>query len=182
MKHFMAYYRFQKLPEDIKKNYKISSPFRYDCTHFNVAVISSYDGLNPFVNHKGQLFFYLTPARQFVTTQSKRIAEWSLTQSSLNLTSLYIEDLSNPQYAYGYPNASQRLSNGTENPLYDFRSDGYLFILSDDIEQIEMLVLPDQRNLISLWYQLMIDGELDEDISKLRQDAKSFYEYGYSNL
>ena len=117
-----------------------------------------------------------------MTGQAKRVPEWSLTQSSLNLTSLYIQDFDNPQFAYGYPNASHRLSNGSENPLYEYRSDGYLFILSDDLEQVELIVLPEQRNLISSWYQLLIDGELEEDISRLRQNAKPFFEYGYSNL
>lgn len=182
MRHLMAYYRLQKLLEEVKKNHKIRSKDRLDCTHFNDQAISGYEGLKQFVNHKGQLFFYLTPARQFVTGQAKRVPEWSLTQSSLNLTSLYIEDFSNPQFAYGYPNASQKLSNGSENPLYDFRSDAYLFILSDDLQQIELIVLPDQRNMISSWYQLLIDGELDEDISRLRQSAVPFFEYGYSNM
>ena len=182
MRYSLAYYLLQKLPEESRQLHKIKSQCRYDCIHFNDETVSGYEGLKPFVNHKGQLFFYLTPARQFVTAQSKRIAEWSLTQSSLNLTSLYIEDFSNPQFAFGYPNASQKLSNGSENPLYGFRSDGYLFILSDDLEQVELIVLPDQRNLISSWYQLLIDGELEEDINRLRQNAKPFFDYGYSKL
>lgn len=181
MRYSMAYYRLQKLSDEVKQNHKIRSKDRFDCTEFTDET-SGYEGLKSFVNRKGQMFFYLTPARQFVTGQAKRVPEWSLTQSSLNLTSLYIEDFSNPQVAFGYPNASQKLSNGSENPLYEYRSDGYLFILSDALEQIEMLVLPEQRNLISSWYQLLIDGELEEDISRLRQNAKPFFEYGYSNL
>ena len=182
MRYQLAYYRLQKLPEEVKKNHKIRSKDRLDCTEFSDETVAGYEGLKPFVNRKGQLFLYLTPARQFVTGQAKRVAEWSLTQSSLNLTSLYIEDFSNPQFAYGYPNASSKLSNGSENPLYQYRSDGYLFSLSENLEQIEMIVLPDQRNMISSWYQLLIDGELDEDIQRLRQSAKQFFDYEYSKL
>lgn len=177
MRYQLAYFKLQRLPDEVKKNHKIRSKDRYDCTQFCDESVPGYEGLNPFFNRKGQLFFYLTPARNFVTGQAKRVPEWSLTQSSLNLTSLYMEDFDNP-LAYGYPNASQKLSNGSQNPLYDFRSDGYLFILSDDMEQVELIVLPDQRNMISSWYQLLIDGELDEDISRLRQNAKPFFEYG----
>ena len=182
MRYQLAYFRLQKLPEEVKKNHKIRSKDRLDCTHFNDETVSGYEGLKPFVNRKGQLFFYLTEASQFVTGQAKRVAEWSLTQSSLNLTSLYFEDFSNPQFAYGYPNASKKLSNGSENPLYGFRSDAYLFMLSDKMEQVELIVLPDQRNLISSWYQLLMDGEMEEHISRLRQNAKPFFDYGYSKL
>lgn len=178
MRQPLAYYKLQKLPEAIRAAHKIKSADRLDCTHFADETDTAYKGLEPFMNHKGQLFFYLTAARQFVTTQAKRIAEWSLTKSSLNLSSLYIEDFANPEYAYGYPNGSQKLSNGSENPLYEFRSDGYLFILSDKLKQIEIIVLPEQRNLISNWYQLLIDNELEQDISRLRQNAKPFFDYG----
>ncbi len=178
MRYSMAYFRLQKLTEEAKKLHKIRSPYRLDCTLFCDETVSGYEGLQPFVNHKGQLFLYLTATTQFVSAKSKRVPEWSLTQSKLNLTSLFIQDFDSPQFAYGYPNASQKLSNGSENPLYVYRSDAYLFILSEDMERIEMLVLPDQRNLINLWYQLLIDGELDEDVSRLRQSAKPFFDYG----
>lgn len=178
MRYSIVYFLLQKLPEETRQLHKIRSKERLDCTEFADESVSGYEGLQPFVNKKGQLFFYLTPARNFVTGQSKRLPVWSLTQSSLNLTSLYIEDFDNSQFAYGYPNASKKLSNGSDNPLYDFRSDGYLFILSDDLEQVELIVLPEQRNLISSWYQLLIDGELDEDIQRLRENAKPFFNYG----
>ena len=178
MRQPFVYYRLQMLPESIKKAHKIRSTRRLDCTHYTDETETGYKGLEPFLNHKEQLFFHLTEARQFVTGQAKRIAEWSLTKSSLNFSSLYIEDFENPGYAYGYPNGSQKLYNGSENPLYEFRSDGYLFILSEKLEQIEIIVLPDQRNLISNWYQLLIDNELEQEISRLRQNAKPFFDYG----
>ena len=181
MRYQLAYYKLQKLTEEVKKNHKIRSKDRLDCTHFNDETVSGYEGLKPFVNRKGQMFFYLTEAGQFVTANSKRVPEWTLTGSGLNLSALFI-DFDNPQFAYGYPNASQKLSNGSENPLYGFRSDAYLFMLSDKMEQVELIVLPDQRNLISSWYQLLMDGEMEEHISRLRQNAKPFFDYGYSNL
>ena len=178
MSQQLVYYRLQKLPEAVKIAHKIRSEKRLDCTHYTDETYSGYKGLEPFLNHKKQLFFHLTEARQFVTAQAKRIAEWSLTKSSLNLSSLFIEDFENPHLAFGYPNGSQRLSNGSENPLYPFRSDGYLFILSENIEQIELIVLPEQRNLISNWYQLLIDNELEIEINRLRQNSKPFFNYG----
>jgi hypothetical protein len=174
----LIYYRLQRLPEAIKAAFKIRATKRLDCTYFTDETESGYKGLEPFLNHKGMLFFFLTEGRQFVTAKAKRVAEWSLTNRSMNLSSLYIEDFENPEYAYGYPNASQKLSNGSENPMYAYRSDGYLFILSDHLEQIELIVLPDQRNMISDWYQLLIDNELEQEIKRLRQNAKPFFDYG----
>ena len=172
------YYRFIALPEEIKKAHNIRSKMRLDCIQFT----GDYSGLNALVNHKKQMFVYKTPARDFVSAHPKRIAEWSLTKSSLNITSLYNEDMDYPELFYGYPNGRRKLSNGSENPFYPYRSDAYLFISDKEVEDLEMLILPEQRNIISSWYQMLIDGELDEEIKQLRAEAKPFYEYGYSKL
>ena len=178
MNQSIHYYRFIALPEEIKKTHNIRSKMRLDCIQY----AGDYSGLSPLVNHKKQMFVYKTPARDFVSADSKRITEWSLTKSSLNITSLYNEDLDYPELFYGYPNGRRKLSNGSENPFYPYRSDAYLFISDKEVEDLEMLIIPEQRNIISSWYQMLIDGELDEEIKQLRADTKPFYEYGYSNL
>jgi len=95
---------------------------------------------------------------------------------------LYNEDLDYPELSYGYPNSNRLLSNGSENPFFQFRNDGYLFIENKDSSELEMLIIPNSRNLISSYYQLLIDGEMDEDILRLRQSATPFFDYGYSKL
>ncbi|MDP1725571.1 MAG: hypothetical protein Q8M15_02215 [Bacteroidota bacterium] len=130
-----------------------------------------------FVNSKGQLFFYKTPCRDFVNTDSKRLAEWSLTKDSLNLSSIFIEDIDYPEIGYGYPNANRLLANGSPNPLFPFRNDGYLFLINKDYSEIGMFIIPDGRNLISSYYQKMIDGGFDDEIRTLRAQAKSYYLY-----
>lgn len=174
MSQNIAYFKFLNLPVQVKQSNNIRSKKRLDC----IQQAGNYTGLNCLKNHKGMLFVYKTPAGQFVSADVKREAEWSLTKSSLNLTSLFIEDLDYPQFAYGYPNSSRLLSNGDENPFYAYRHDGYLFIMNKDITELEMFIIPDSRNLISSYYQLLIDGELDSDISALRQQAQTFYDYG----
>ncbi|NCU33336.1 MAG: hypothetical protein EOM23_10515, partial [Candidatus Moranbacteria bacterium] len=96
-----AYYRFENLPDELRAANKIKSKARLDCT----GHAGDYKGLTKFVNNKGMLFFYLTAARDFVNADSKRIADVSLTNGSINLTSIYIEDTDFPQFGYGYPNA-----------------------------------------------------------------------------
>lgn len=172
-----AYYKFVLLSDEVRAANKIRSKARLDCVSFTDQVPEGYQGLTIFVNSKGQLFFYKTPCRDFVNTDSKRLAEWSLTNSSLNLSSIYIEDMDCPEIGYGYPNANRLLSNGSPNPLFPYRNDGYLFLLNRDYTEIELLVIPDGRNLISSYYQKMIDGGFDEQISEMRKQAKPFYQY-----
>jgi hypothetical protein len=172
-----AYYKLVQLPDEVRAANKIRSKARLDCISFSDQVQGGYKGLTIFVNSKGQLFFYKTPCREFVNTESKRLAEWSLTNSSLNLSSIYIEDIEYPEIGYGYPNANRLLNNGSPNPLFPYRNDGYLFMVDQDYSQIELLVIPDGRNLIGSYYQKMIDSGFDEQIMEMRMQARPFYKY-----
>ncbi len=172
-----AYYNLSTLPDEVRATNKIKSKARLDCVSFTDMVVGGYKGLTNFVNSKGQLFFYKTACKQFVNTDSKRIAEWSLTSGSLNFSSIYIDDLDCPEIGYGYPNAKRLLKNRSENPLFQFRNDGYLFLINKEYSEIELLVIPDGRSLINSYYQKMIDGGFDDEIRELRNQAKPFYNY-----
>lgn len=170
-----AYYKLALLPDEIRSANKIRSKARLDCIAYSDLL--DYKGLTIFVNSKGQLFFYKTPCRDFVSADSKRLSEWSLTNNSLNFSSIYIEDYDFPEYGYGYPNAKRLLANGSINPQFEFRNDGYLFVINKDYSEIEILIIPDGRNLISGYYQRLIDGLFDDDLKRLRNQSKSFYQY-----
>jgi hypothetical protein len=172
-----AYYKIATLPDEVRAANKIRSKARLDCISFTDKVGGSYKGLTNFVNYKGQLFFYKTACRDFVNTDSKRLAEWSLTGNGLNFSSIYIDDLDYPEIGYGYPNANRLLSNGSQNPLFEYRNDGYLFVMNKEYSEIELLIVPDGRNLISSYYQKLIDGGFDDELSILRQDSKVYYQY-----
>ena len=174
-----AFFKVAVLPNDVRAANKIRSKARLDCISYADLLAANYKGLTKFVNHKGQLFFYKTPCRDFVNTDSKRLAEWSLTGNGLNFSSIYIDDLEFPEIGYGYPNANRLLKDGSQNPLFEFRNDGYLFLMNKDYSEIEILVIPDGRNLISSYYQKLIDGGFDDDIQALRQQAKTFFHYDH---
>lgn len=169
----VGYYKLVALSDETKALNKIRSKARLDC----IAYAGNYKGLTNFVNKQGQLFFYLTPCSNFVEAQSKRVAEWSLTNRGLNFSSIYIEDFDFLEYGYGYPNANSRLSNGEPNPLFLYKNDGYLFIVNNEFTEIEILIIQNGRNLISHFYQHLIDGNFDTDIQKMRAEAKPFYNY-----
>lgn len=173
----VALFKLATLPDEVRAANKIRSKVRLDCTVFADKMQNGYKGLTNFVNFKGQLYFYKTPCRDFINTDSKRLSEWSLTGNGLNLSSIYIDDLDYPEIGYGYPNANRFLSNGSPNPLFEFRNDGYLFLINKDYSEIELLIIPDGRNLISSYYQKMIDGGFDDEVRQLRQQSKIFYQY-----
>jgi hypothetical protein len=172
-----AFFRLVTLPEAVRVANKIRSKARLDCTEFADTMQTNYKGLTIFVNQSGQLFFYKTLPREFVSADSRRLAEWSLTGQGLNFSSIYIDDLDYPEIGYGYPNAKRLLSNGKPNPLFDFRNDGYIFLINKDYTEIELFIIQDGRNLISSYYQKFIDGGFDDEVRLLRLQAKPFYKY-----
>lgn len=175
-----AYFKLVSLSDEIKVVNKIRSKDRLDCISYTDQIPGSYKGLTIFVNdkrHKGQLFFYKTPCNQYISADSNRLAEWSLTGNGLNLSSIYIDDIDFPEIGYGYPNANRLLKDRSPNPLFPFRNDGYLFLMNKDYSVIELLIIPNGRNLIRSYYQKMIDGGFDDEVIQLRQQAKIFYQY-----
>lgn len=160
-----AYYKFEKLSEETRKQNKIRSNKRLDCSQFT----DDKGRLTNFVNSKDQLFAYLTEPYTFVKASTKRMADWALTNSTGgNLTSLFTDDIEFPQYYYGYPDKSKR------SP---FANDGYLFVANDDMTVIELFIIENGRNLISAYYQELIDGTFNSEMQQLRNQAKPFFDY-----
>lgn len=168
-----GYYKMVTLSDEVKSQNKIKSQSRLDCVLF----AGDYKGLTNFVNAKGQLFLYKTQCREYIKANIKRRAEWSLTNNSLNFSSIYIEDFNSKNFGYGYPNGKQKLSNGDPNPLFPFKNDGYLFVINEDYTEVEIFVIKDGRNFITQYYQHLIDGEFEEEFQKIREKAKPFYNY-----
>lgn len=169
-----AYYKFIVLPEEVKQLNKIKSKARLDCVCFS----GNYEGLTFFVNKQGQLFLYKVPAKEMVNTHSKRISEWTLSNNNLNFSSIYIENLDCINFGYGYPNKNPFIGiEKKPNPVYPYCNDGYLFIINSDYTVIEVLVIIEGRNLINSYYQHLIDGYFDAEISELRANAKPYFKY-----
>ena len=172
-----AYYKLALLPEEIRTANNIKSKARLDCIAYTDLIAGGYKGLTNFVNSKGLLFFYKTPCINFVNTDRKRLAEWSLTNNNINLSSIYIEDFDFPEIGYGYPNPNRLLSNGSINPQFEWRNDAFLFLINSDYTIIELFIIPDGRNLISAYYQRMIDGGFEAELKRLRDLARLFCRY-----
>ena len=107
-------------------------------------------------------------------------------KDSLNFTGLkeYFVDGKLSGFAYGYPLPDKTYSSKRkENPFYDFKNDGYLFIVHQNknantaTEQIrptviEFIVLDGAKVLISSYCKQLMMGGFDEALKSLREQAK----------
>nr|WP_299424051.1 hypothetical protein [uncultured Emticicia sp.] len=168
-----ARYLFENLEEEVKKKHGIRSLARLDCTE----VSGFYNGLNPFRNKKGMIYLFPTETDDFVEYNGKRVAMMALTNGTLNLSSLFFEDLDCLQFSYGYPNARTKLRDGSENPLLPFRFDGYLFLTDKELKRIELFIVVGGKNCIREFYCHLLDGELDSEINRLRAEARPYFNY-----
>ena len=161
------YYRFEMLSDDLRAKHKIRSKKRLDCTGFvdNAKINHLYKFMNP---SKGLLCVYKNAPKNFSKAISKRLPEIALTANSLNLSGLFCEDLDYPNFAYGYPD---------KNKQCIYSNDGYLFKINEDYSLIELFIVPNGRNHIQGYLNEMIDGTFDDDIERLRQEAKPFFNY-----
>lgn len=84
-------------------------------------------------------------------------------------------------FAYGYPSNKPTYSKDNKpNPFYDYRNDGYLFVVHQDQSnpenliptEIELIVLEGAKVLISSYCKQLVMGGLDEALENLRKQAK----------
>lgn len=108
-------------------------------------------------------------------------------KDSLNFTGLkdYFVDGKLSGFAYGYPLADKVYSSKKiENPFYEYRNDGFLFIIHQDKKAItaeeqirptfiELIVLDGAKVLIPSYCKQLIMGGFDDAINQLRKQAKA---------
>ena len=101
-------------------------------------------------------------------------------KDSLNFTGLkdYFVNGKLSGFAYGYPDEKKTYSSeNKENPFFDYKDDGYLFIIhQDDNNQIptviELIVLENGKILLSSYCKQLEMGGFDEALKLLREQAK----------
>lgn len=174
---FSAYYELVVLPNEVKAKHKIKLDAkikRFDCIRF----AGYYKGIEPFKNKKGMFIEFLTPANTMVHTTDERRAEYVLQNNSQNFSSIYT--LLQPEFigfAWGEPNNKKNLSNGKPNPMYEFKNDGFLFIINPDFTRIELLIIESGRYTIQGYLKQLAAGEFNEALQQMRTTAKTFFEY-----
>jgi hypothetical protein len=96
-------------------------------------------------------------------------------KGSINFSSVYLENLKIGEtlMGYGEPPQAKELKGGKANPFIDNRADGYLFVISPDLNTIEILIVPQGRQLIRGYVAKLADGQLNQALNELRKSAKT---------
>jgi hypothetical protein len=141
------YYKMAKLPTCKSKQ-------RFDC-------VSSTGEYEPFEERaqrcRDKRFkFYYGDTPDTFSADVHRKTERSITDTT-NISSIYTPDLDNSLLGYG------DVAN---------TNDALLFVFSEDYQQIEIFVARGMKNHQKGLFDLMVDGELDDEMSVLRRQAK----------
>ena len=103
-------------------------------------------------------------------------------KNSLNFTGLkeYFQDGEISGFAYGYPDDKPTYSSKNKpNPFYNYRADGYLFLIHQDENNpqnlipisIELMVLEGAKVMISSYCKMLSLGGFDEALMSVRKLA-----------
>ena len=95
-------------------------------------------------------------------------------KGSINFSSVYLDNLKVGEtlIGYGEPPQTKELKSGKQNPFFDNRADGYLFVISPNLNTIEILIVPQGRQLIRGYAAKLADGPLNEVLNEIRKSAK----------
>ena len=146
-----------------------------------------YPPMDEIIGRDGKVSMYLQVSKDSGSKKDNAPAMKLQAKNSLNFTGLkdYFVDGKLSGFAYGYPLADKVYSNKKiENPFYQYRNDGFLFIVHQDkkaataAEQIrpafiELIVLDGAKVLIPSYCKQLMMGGFDEAINQLRKQAKA---------
>ncbi|MDD3040203.1 hypothetical protein [Bacteroides sp.] len=150
------------------------------------AQASYFPPMENIVGRDGKVSMYLQVSKDSGSKKDNAPAMKLQAKDSLNFTGLkdYFVDGKLSGFAYGYPLAAKAYSSKQKsNPFYEYKDDGYLFIIHQDKnantapEQIrptiiELIVLEGAKVLISSYCKQLMMGGFDEAIKSLRDQAK----------
>jgi hypothetical protein len=131
-------------------------------------------------NYKGQLYFSLIPTdkneyrKQEGTTPEYYLQCTPAKSKTINFSGIRFQysDGKETTVASGEPSDRQKLKTGANNPMYDQRNDGFLFLFSKDMQTLEILIIAEGRLLIDSYRKQLSLGGFDEVLQQLRQQAK----------
>jgi len=165
---FSCYIKLERR-QSIKKDGSESKTPRYVAT----ASAGYFKPLQSIKNAKDEIVMYCQRTEQ-CNKNSK--AETRLQcKDSVNFSSVYFDNLKigDTLIGYGEPPQTKELKGGKQNQFFDNREDGYLFVASPDLNTIEILIVPQGRQLIRGYAKMLADGVLNEALNVLRKQAKN---------
>ena len=142
-----------------------------------IAIVQSgyFKPLQAIKNAKNEIVMY---CQRNDKCNKKSTAEIRLQcKGSINFSSVYFENLKIGEtlIGYGEPPQVKELKGGKQNPFFDNRLDGYLFIVApsaNEPETIEIIVVSNGRYLIQGVAKQLSDGQFNEALKQMRDTAK----------
>ena len=176
----LAYLHFEQLPEYKNVTRKgVTEPrkqARYDLT----ASAGYWEALDKLKNYKGILFFNLIPTdkneyrKQDGTTPEYYLQCTPAKSKATNFSGIRFQyaDGKSTLFASGEPSDRETLKGGIRNPMYGQRNDAFLFLFSNDMQTLEVLIIDKGRLLIDAYRKQLSLGGFDEVLKQLQKQAK----------
>lgn len=176
---FKAYLRLEQLPDDVKAKHKIkvgAKMPRFDLIRM--------EGYYPPIEHlknsrNGQTCFFLKGTEGIIQSHIHKAETYLQAKGSLNFSSILKLHKNNGHYVgCGFPNPSQTYSQKkVSNPFYDYRGDGFLFVIAEDWSTIEILVISNGKYTIESYAEALASGVFNEALTFFRGTAELVYQY-----
>jgi len=154
--------------QTLKKDGTESKTPRYEVT----AVDGYFKPLEAIKNAKNEIVMYY---QRNDKCNKKSTAETRLQcNGSINFSSVYFGCMKIGELLIGYgePPQAKELKGGKQNPFFENKDDGYIFIVYPDYTTIEILIVPNQRWLIQGIAKRLSDGQFNEALETIRNNAK----------
>ena len=104
-------------------------------------------------NSKGQVFIYVG-SNPNIKARGQRKSDCTITARDKHLTSIFIPEISKPNLGYG-----------------DYGQDAILILLSE--KTIELLICKGKKNILLNLFNLLFDGELNDEIEAFREQTQT---------
>lgn len=172
-----SYLRFELDTTPVKRNGEMVQ--RATPKYNLVSVAGYWGGLDKLKTAKNEVYLYKV-SRDSNPNLSMDAPEYSLQVrpkgvGKINLTGLRLEMLEDSETTFASGEPLQRANyKNLPNPLFEFKMDGFLFIIPKGWEYFEMLVLEGQQPMIDAHRRRLALGAYDEQLKAVRASANSY--------
>ena len=140
-----CFYQFRKVPE--KKTLYLLEAFK-----------NEYPALHAISKRKHQVYCYLTAGTSYIDSRRERKPAFTLCSNEQgHISGIYLPDLEEAAHL-GYGDIK-----GTE--------DGLICKFSENYQVLEIYVIKGQKSIIDKWFWIMVDGELEQELEGIRNEA-----------
>ena len=144
-----CYYRFRKSPE--RKTLMFLESFA-----------RVYEPLHVAKKRTNQVYTYLTKKPFHILAEQERKPAFSISNEQGYISGIYLPDMEEAAHL-GYGDIK-----GTE--------DGLICEFSENYQVLEIYVIKGQKSIIEPWFWIMVDGELEQELEGIRNEAIEVFE------